>query len=337
MAESLSLGVLRERFGVGKRREGALREEIGRAASSSPRFHEAFGPLAEAVGTVIPFDRMSIRFVDLDDGTFTEAYFAGIEIPGHEAGADVPLEGTVTEAAVRGQTPIRIGDELPEVLAARYPGAGAAFASGIRSVLVVPMAPPGRIVPTLMLASTRPKAYTDRHLDMAKRAAAGIAVPLANAIANAGIQLSLQDEVAERERQVSELEEAAAARRTELGELHEQLAAGLADSRKAKALADVGLAAGASIHLDDAYEDIAQKLEALLSFDRLEAASIDSRSGTVTMSFVRDMGGAAPPPTGALPHCRHSLREACATARRTDRRTRAVGGPGSGRGERIRL
>ena len=294
MVNRLSLDALRARFGGEKRREETLLDEIGAAASSAPRFDQAFETLANAIRAVVPFDRMSIRFADLEDGTFTEAYFTGVEIPGHDAGAEVPLEGTITEAAARDRKPIRVGEDLPEVLASRFPGAQAAIESGLRSVLMVPMAPRGQIVPTLMLASKEPAAYTDHHLDLAALAARKIAGPLANAIANAQVQLSLQQQLDERERQVSDLQEGASSIQGELEELHERTALAVTDSALAQALAGVALAAGATIDGDDAYVELAQKMKALVAFDQLEIAVVDAGLGTAGIAVVNDAGYTAP-------------------------------------------
>ena len=296
MVNRLSLDALRARFGGEKGREETLLDEIGAAASSAPRFDQAFDTLADAMRAVVPFDRMSIRFADLEDGTFTEAYFTGVEIPGHDAGAEVPLEGTITEAAARDRKPIRVGEDLPEVLASRFPGAQAAIESGLRSVLVVPMAPRGQIVPTLMLASKTPAAYADHHLDLAALAARKIAGPLANAIAiaNAHVQLSLQQQLDERERQVSDLQEAATSIQGELEELHDRTASAVADSALAQALAGVALAAGATIDRDDAYVELAQKIKALVAFDQLEIAVVDAGLGTASIAVVSDAGYTAP-------------------------------------------
>ena len=89
MSNGSLLESLRDRLGSSRRREDLLLREIGRAAFSSPRFDSSFEGIAEAVARLLPNDRLSIRFVDLNPNWLSDAYSSGVEIPGHEPGATV--------------------------------------------------------------------------------------------------------------------------------------------------------------------------------------------------------------------------------------------------------
>ena len=300
VGESLFLDTLKQRFGSSKRRavEGADLARIRRAASSSPRFDLAFEELAQAIRIVIPFDRISLRFADLEQGNFVEAYFAGTEIPGHDVGDVVSLEGTVTEAAVRRREAISVGDELPEVLLAEYPGMRTAMEAGIRSVVMVPMTRRGNLVPALMFASREPGIYDNTYVQLASSVATEIADLLALSIANAESRLSLQSELEKRERDVSNLEESVAESRRELERLRDELAESERDTGppEAEGLAEIGRIATSSVEFEEVYESLAHAIGVLVPFDRIEVARIDAAAGTATVTYV---GGGATP--GLLP------------------------------------
>ena len=65
-------------------------EEIGRIASSSLSIDEVCDRLVQPVSQLVPFDRLNVGYVDLEKGTFTDAYVTGLEVPAGSPGTSGP-------------------------------------------------------------------------------------------------------------------------------------------------------------------------------------------------------------------------------------------------------
>ena len=285
---------LRDRLGSSRRREDLLLREIGRAALSSPRFDSSFDGIAEAVARLLPNDRLSIRFVDLDANWLSDAYSSGVEIPGHEPGATFPLEGTITEEAVRGRTVVRVGDELPETIVGRYPGAKTSVDTGLRSSIVVPMTTRGKIVPALVLVSMTPSAYSEEDENLSREVAAILAAPLANALANSDALISLSERLGSSTRRADELEAEAETRMRDLEDLRDRLAETSDTATQAGVMAEIGGIAGGAQDLADAYDALAEGISSALGFVVMDIVALDTQSGRGRVVYSSDPGNVEP-------------------------------------------
>ncbi len=145
-------------------------ERIAGAAGAAASFEELGGLVAEELGAVMPIERMNIGLIDLDEYVFTDAYVVGRNVPGRSVGHRRTLDGTVVEAGMRAGGGIVIGGDPPERLAERFPRLRSTLDTGIRSMLATAIECEGRAAAALVLASTRPSAYTAEDLRLAREA-----------------------------------------------------------------------------------------------------------------------------------------------------------------------
>ena len=171
-------------FGSAKRRQAeqnAVFDEIDAILSSHPSIDALGDRLVEEIRKLIPFDRMSVRFVDFDKGTFTEAYVSGLDVSGRRRGDIIDLDGTLAKEAINTPTGVLVADESPTALVSRFPGLEPSLEAGIKAVLAFPLASADGSMGALMLASTDPKAYSEDYLELGRRVSSRIAGPIFSA------------------------------------------------------------------------------------------------------------------------------------------------------------
>ncbi len=162
-------------------REDSVRAEIGRIISSTLNIEEVYRPFSEKVKELIPFDRITINLVNLEERTHTVPYVEGVYVAGRQPGDVVPLAGTTVEKVIQTRKAILLRMENEEEVAREFPGLLPDFRSGMRSGLTVPLISGDRVIGGLALRSKTPGVYTDRELQLADN----IGTQIAGAIADA--------------------------------------------------------------------------------------------------------------------------------------------------------
>ena len=270
--------------------EDALLAEIRRIAGGSLEIGEIFETLAAAIRKLVHYDRLSIRFVDLEEGTFKDAHVTGLDIPGRRVGDVVPLKGTFTEAAISAPSALRLDAEPLDAVLSQYPQLRSALDAGVRSLLAVPLLNRDRATAVLMAASVEPEDYSEHHLQLAQRVGAKIA----DAIANSMAYESLKSAAAEDKREATGLARKLGTIRQEVAELRQRVREREQEAMEHQALSEIGQAAGSSLELDgEVYQALAPKIRSLVSYDRLEFAALDLDAGTATNVYAggTDMSG----------------------------------------------
>ena len=168
--------------------EGALREReheaatlaaIGRIISSTLDIDEVYEQVAAQVWKLIPFDTMLVAVADIEQGMYTTAYGAGLELQESSVGYTSTIADAVDRAVLyERQSQLLLGE-------ARQP---LAWSAGIRSSVVVPLVAQDAVVGALVLRSHKPQAYAKRHVAVAERVGAQIAGAIANAQAHEALQ-----------------------------------------------------------------------------------------------------------------------------------------------------
>ena len=233
-----------EQTRIDRSSENAVLAEIGRVMSASPDINEVFDRFADRVGILIPFDRMMILSVDVEKGTITNAYLAGLDVKGAGRGRTSEIADTSFEDVVRtrlGYVKVR---GAAEELATRVPIVSAHLAAGLKSFLAVPLISADRVVGVLSMRSASPDAYTQEDLNLAQRVGNQIAGVVANA------QLYAERVSAEHALRESERKARRAAQETAI-------------------IANIGRVISSTLNLEKVYPHFADAVRELIPFDRL--------------------------------------------------------------------
>ena len=225
----------------------AALDEIRVVAGSSMPIDDAWDKIVQKVRALLPFDRVSVMYVDVEAGTLTEAYAAGLDVAGRQPGERSSIAGTVVEEAVRGRSGILAGYESPDVLASRYPGLQPDLDAGVRSVIAVPLVFNDRVVAALTVASVHANGYSGRHLELAQRIGALIAGP----VSHTRVYNTLRSE-----------------------------------ARELAALAEIGRTMGSSSDFSEVFEEFAKQVRLLLPFDQMAVSLIDLAAREATNAWV---------------------------------------------------
>jgi PAS domain S-box-containing protein len=162
--------------------ETAIIAEIGRIISSTLNIEEVYERFAEEVRKLIPFDRISIALYYPKEGKFTTAYVSRLKVEGRQKGDDYPFAGSTIEEMMSTRSTVFVQTESMEELQNRFPGLLPTFQAGIRSMLSVPLIARGEVIGGLHFRSKRPKAYTEKDVEVAKSIANQIVGAIANAL-----------------------------------------------------------------------------------------------------------------------------------------------------------
>jgi PAS domain S-box-containing protein len=221
--------------------------EIGYVVSSSLDIDQVYARFADLVSQVIPWDRLVVTLKDDESGMVTRAFVAGLEVPGWEAGARHNIDQTIyVEEGLSERGYLVVGDRMFE-LAGRVPGVLDVYEQGIKSVLGVPLISDDLVIGEVSFGSLSPEAYEEPDLEMAKR----MASQLSGAIVNARLHSDLGKESAERD-----------------------------------VLAAIGRVMSSTFEVDEVYDQFAEQVGRLLSFDRLNIVEVNARKGEITNVYV---------------------------------------------------
>ncbi len=196
---------LRESENAAKRlaQESAVMANIGRIISSTLTIEEVYERFAEEVSKLITFDRISISIFNEKDGTTTNAYVWGTNVPGRQPKSTYPLAGSVSEQILRTRKSFLVQMEDQKKLAEQFPTLLRTYQAGLRSMISVPLFSQGQVIGSLHLRSAKSNLYTENDLKLAE----SIGAQIAGAIANAQLFREREREIAERRRMENALRE----------------------------------------------------------------------------------------------------------------------------------
>jgi len=173
-------------------RENALIAEIGLIISSTLNIEEVYDRFAEKVREAIPFDRIVVSTVDMQNLTRTERYVSGLLVPVNYRGGVFPLAATRTEHVVRTKSSLLINSSNSEEMAKQFPGM--MLMVGADSVITVPLISKDEVTGILTLHAPKGDTYDEHDLRLVEK----VGIQIAGAIANA--QLFLERVQADEER-----------------------------------------------------------------------------------------------------------------------------------------
>ena len=244
------ISAIKSPFGSGKKgrpdEDTAVLQEIEGIAAQALPMDELCERLASQVERLFTFDRLSLAFLDIEGGTFTEEYVSGPEQRERRAEAQ-PLSGTVVQEVVNTRSGVRVEVKSPQVWLARFPALKPALDAGVRSVLAVPLVHNDQVVAALTLEAADPMAYSEHHLELGQQI--GSLIP--SAVANSRTYTALRREA-----------------------LQESI------------LAEIGRATSSAVDIDQAYEEVAEQVRRLVPYDTMVVALVDPEAQTLSTAFV---------------------------------------------------
>ena len=185
------------------RREMETIAEIGRVASSTIDIREVYARIAELIGTLLLYERLSLWTADLRRESLSLAFTAGIDA---DPEADVPLP--VSSREVLGaltSSEAATGDRAEE-MSRRIFGPLSHAAADLPAVLLAPLVTDEGTMGILSLRTSRPNAYSTHDAALAEMVAAQLAGPVANTQMHAEykrVEESVREAVQRLERAVS--------------------------------------------------------------------------------------------------------------------------------------
>ena len=241
--------------------EYAIFAEIGRVISSSPDIQEVYEGFASQVRNIIPFERLVINSVDLEAGTVTTLYQSGANIPAWAPGMVRALANSPTEWVAKNARGLLLSPDSPHTLEELFANQAPVMDMGLRWLVAVPLISRNEVIGTLHFRSSDADAYSESCLDLAERIASQIAGALANSLLYAK-QMETQ----------AVLEETL---RFEHRLVQEQTL-----------FAEIGRIISSSMDIDDVYEDFANQVQQLITFDRISLAHFYKEDDTLVNAYV---------------------------------------------------
>ncbi|MBM3947682.1 MAG: GAF domain-containing protein [SAR202 cluster bacterium] len=225
--------------------------EMGRAVATAQEPAEAYASVASQLVHLLSVDSLHLVLIDEAEGMATVEYVFGRAIEGWESGRRFGIAGTAFEPVVRDRTHFHAAAESSRHLTEQHPVLTFAAASGIASMLVLPLVFRGHAVAAMAVGSAKPYAYQRRDQELAERAG-GL---LAGAVAHAQRMVTL--------RKASETEAALS-----------QLASSL----------------GSTLDMNELFLRLVDGLAKLVKYDRLVVNDIDAEKGELVRVFVAGAG-----------------------------------------------
>lgn len=241
--------------------EYAIFAEIGRVISSSPDIQEVYEGFAEQVRNIIPFERLVINSVDLEAGTVTTLYQSGADIPEWAPGMVRALANSPTERVAKNARGLIFTPDSPESVEEAFANQSPVMVRGMKWLVAVPLISRNEVIGTLHFRSSDPEAYSESCLEIAERIASQIAGAVANSLLYAKqmeTQAALEDTLNFEQRLVQEQ----------------------------SLFAEIGRIISSSMDINEVYEDFANQVQHLITFDRISLALLNRENDTLVNAYV---------------------------------------------------
>ena len=227
--------------------ENEVLARLGRIVDSTLNIADVYEQFVEETHRLIQSDRTSVNVIDLESGTYQDAYLAGSDVPQRVTGQQMELEGSLTGTVVQLRRAVLVQTEDRAKIAAMSPGLLAGFDSGFRSMLAVPLISNDEVIGTLHFRSFQPDAYSEAQRLLSER----IGSQIAGALANTRLHGALQREAQERD-----------------------------------TLARIGRIVSSSLDIDEVYHSFVEEVRTLIPFDRIAIVTVNFEDQTMTHDYV---------------------------------------------------
>jgi len=161
--------------------ENVVMAEVGRIINSTLNIDDVYERFAQEVRTLLPFDRIAIRTINVKEDTVTNAYASGVDVKTLRFGDTFSLSGSIAEECQRTTSSFHYEPKDIEEVANRFPQLLATFRAGLRSMIFVPLISKDQVIGILSLQALKPDTYGEKDLRLAERIGNQIAGAIANA------------------------------------------------------------------------------------------------------------------------------------------------------------
>ena len=149
--------------------ENSVMAEIGRIISSSLDLTEGYQPVSREIQTLVPFQRINLAILQPDRESFLPGWILGASEPKNLKELPIPLTGTMAGRVVENAAPVMFEADNDQTIFQEFPGMTHSIGAGLRSFLSVPLISRGQVFAVLQFRTKEPKAYSERHLNLAVR------------------------------------------------------------------------------------------------------------------------------------------------------------------------
>lgn len=160
--------------------ESATLAEIGRIMSSSIELESVYGVFAQEMAMLVDYDRFAVSLVNTDNGTVSNAYVMGVDVPTRHVDEPASLFGTVSDLVIQNRSTILLQGEDLKDIGEQVPGLLPMINEGLRSFLTVPLIAKGEVIGGLHLKSNSESAFSERDVRLTEQVANQVAGTIAN-------------------------------------------------------------------------------------------------------------------------------------------------------------
>jgi PAS domain S-box-containing protein len=148
--------------------EASILAQIGRLIASTLNIDEVYERFAAETRKLIPFDSLTVNLFKSKDGTLNVAHVSGANIYGRRQGDPLVLEGSLSEAVIRGRTSVLIQSASIDEIIGQFPRLAPIFQAGLRSIMCIPLIYRDEVIGVQHFRSKKPNCYTERDLRLAE-------------------------------------------------------------------------------------------------------------------------------------------------------------------------
>ena len=225
---------------------------IGRVISASPDLSRIPDRFMRLIGSLLPVDRVVISTMSDDRESLLNMYSSGVSVPERDnPELPVPAHRSLLETIVNDGHTMMLTARNAEDVVSVVPHLLPAFKAGLRSFLSVPLTVNDTVFGALHLRSTDQSAYGEREIALAE----GIAAQIAGVVAISRLRIS--------ERRADE---------------------------ERRALSDIAISANRDLDLHRMFDRVADALEFVIPYDRIEVALLEPRPGPLRRVFSKMPG-----------------------------------------------
>jgi PAS domain S-box-containing protein len=172
--------------------ETAVLAKIRQVINSSLNIEEVYEQFCTETQKLILFDNLTINLYNFQENTMCAAYIYGLDIDGRKQGDPLPIDGSLSEAAIRMRASLLVQPASTDDIIRQFPRLSVIVKAGIRSIICVPLIYRDEVFGVMHFRSKKQNAFTEQDHQLAERIGMQIAGAIANALLYADLRQTEQ-------------------------------------------------------------------------------------------------------------------------------------------------